>query len=480
MSNDYVSEQNIDDFLEIKEESSNIITENDIKLWSRCSYAYFQKKNLGLTRIPQSGTALEAMIFQQARKALMRIRSETGKLFYKDTRVGPQFKTLNELSAEESSKYLAFGSPESFGNAIFGRWMIIKDKFAGKEIAWNNKSQKFMAGKELKLACTNYYKFILENQKPLPGYINKDIAADVDGIKIRIKFPEIRYGMIIDDPTIWSFNAENQFDNVSRLEDSALVTLRILAFSQLATKYSGYARVWGITEADAEEMSKQSISPKVIYRHFNASKSSLTQTFRTEGDLDTLKMIVDKFVTNTEKKIFIPNHKYCQGCGFNVINDLGDIVCNKVKKGIRTHVPERYFKKSNISINQYDVSEMEMKIILSIGETQDLQPITLGEYLLTFSDNKYKNNITVNSKYSGNIRGIEIEEIAIKEADKYLQSLSNEYNNIITHRIEYERDFKYAGQKSILELLNRLKYFNSEKTYTPMIQKNNKEYNTKL
>jgi len=467
MSNDFVSEQNLDDFLEIREESSNIITESDIKLWSRCSYAYFQKRHLGLTRIPQSGTALEAMIFQQARKALMRIRSETGKLFYKDTRVGPQFKTLNELYPDESPKYLAFSSPESFGNAIFGRWMIIKDKFAGKEISWNHKSQRFMAGNELKKSCTNYYNFILEHGKPLPGYINKDIAVDVNGTKIRIKFPEIRKGMIIDDPTIWSFNAENQFDNVSQLENSTLVTLRILAFSQLASTYPGYARVWGLSERDVEELSKQAISPKITYRHFNASKAILNDTYRTESDLDTLNRVVDRFMEDNEKKIFTPNHKYCQGCGYNVINELGDIVCSKVKKGIRTHVPDRYFKKSNISIDFDNTIENETKIIISIGNKENIHPVTLGEYVLNIQKSPSQDSITVNSRYSGYIRGIDIEEMTIKEMDKYFQKLSNDNHKEITHRINFDKDFKYAGQKSIMELINKLGYIRLEKIYTP-------------
>jgi hypothetical protein len=478
MNNDFVSEQNLDDFLEIREESSNIITENDIKLWSRCSYAYFQKKHLGLTRIPQSGTALEAMIFQQARKALMRIRSETGRLFYKDTRVGLQFKTLNELTAEELPKYLAFSSPESFGNAIFGRWMIIKDKFAGKEVTWNYKSQKFTAGKELQTACTNYYKFILEHETPLPGYINKDNAVSVNGLKIRIKFPEIRLGMIVDDPTIWSFNAENQFDNVSRLEDSALVTLRVLAFAQLASTYPGYARVWGVSEKDAEEMSKNIISPNIRYRHLNASKSLVSETFRTKEDLDVLNRIVDKFAEDTEKGIFIPNHKYCQGCGYNVLNARGDIVCNKVKKGIRTHVPERYFKKSNISIRTDKVNDTETNIILSIGPAENKQPVILSEYKLDFSSQE---NI-VTSRYNSNIRGIGFEDRIINEMDKYLQKLSDEKNTDITHGIDFNRDFKYAGQKNLLELLDRLGYKNMDtayiKTYNPTDNINKKNKNS--
>jgi hypothetical protein len=466
MSNDFVSEQNIDDILEMKEESSNIITENDIKLWSRCSYAYFYKRHMGLTKIPQSGIALESMIFQQARKALMRIRSETGRLFYKDTRVGPQFKTLNELTAEESPAYLAFGSPESFGNAIFGRWMIVKDKFANRELVWNSKSQKFFIGRELRAACTNYYNFILEHGKPLPGYINKDTAVNVNGIRVRIKFPEIRYGMIIDDPTIWSFNAENQFDNISQLENSTLVTLRVLAFSQLASTYPGYARAWGVPEKDVEEMSKQVVSPKIRYRHFNASRANLTETFRTEKNLDVLNRIIDKFVNDTEKKIFIPNHKYCQGCGYNVINEQGEIVCNKVKKGIRTHVPDRYFKKGNISVHMDSVNETETKIVLSIGAAENRLPMILGEYALDIAS---PDNTAVNSRYSGNIRGMGIEEMAIKEMDKYLQKLSSGNKRSIIHRIDFDRDFKYAGQKSILELIDKLGYIRLEKTYMPKI-----------
>jgi hypothetical protein len=465
MSNDYVSEQNLDDFLEIDEEPGNIITENDIKLWSRCSYAYFYKKHMGLTKIPQSGVALESMIFQQARKALMHIRSETGRLFYKDTRVGPQLKTLNELTREELPEYLAFSSPEAFGNAIFGRWMIMNDKFANRDISWNFSEQKYSTGKELRNACTNYYNFILEHGTPLPGYTNKDSAVDVNGLKIRIKFPEIRRGMIIDDPTIWSFNAENQFDEISRLEDSSLVTLRILAFSQLATQYPGYARIWSISENDAEEMSMHVISDKIRYRHFNASKAYLTETSRNEKSLERLNMIVDRFVNDTEKGIFNPNHKYCQGCGYNVVNENGNIVCDKVKKGIRTYVPERYFRKKNISVDIDDSSSIETKIILSIGAVEERHPIILGEYAFNILPQE---NI-INSRYSGNIRGIGIEEMAIKELDAYLQKLSNEKNANITHRIEFNRDFKYAGQKSISELINRLGYIDMEKIYTPKI-----------
>jgi hypothetical protein len=425
---------------------------------------------MGLTKIPQSGVALEAMIFQQARKALMNIRSGTGRLFYKDTRVGPHLKTLNELTKEELPEYLAFSSPESFGNAIFGRWMIMDDEFAGRKIAWNYESQKFHIGKELRAACTNYYNFVLKHGTPLPGYINKDTAVDVNGLKIRMKFPEIRPGTIIDDPTIWSFNAENQFDEISRLEDSALVTLRILAFSQLVTQYPGYSRILGVSEKDVEEMSNHAISDKVRYRHFNSSKADLTETFRTEKDLDMLNVIVDRFVNDTEKDVFNPNHRYCQGCGYNVVNELGEIVCNKARKGIRTHVPERYFKKKNISIDTIDMGDDETKIVLSIGAAEKRRSIILGEYTLEFLPQE---NI-VTSRYNNDIRGIGFEEMAIKEMDKYLQKLSDKKNTSITHGIDFDRDFKYAGQKSISELISKLGYVNMEKTYikthTPKIK----------
>ncbi|MGV8141656.1 MAG: hypothetical protein ACP5NW_04415 [Candidatus Woesearchaeota archaeon] len=463
MANDFVSEQNIDDFLEIKEESSPIITENDIKLWSRCSYAYFLKRHKGLSKIPQTGTALESMIFQQARKALMRIRSETGRLFYKDTRVGPQSKTLNELTKDELPNYLAFSSPESFGNAIFGRWMIMDDRFANRDIVWNFNGQKYSIGKELKTACTNYYKFILGHGTPLPGYINKDTAVNLNGTKIRITFPEIRKGMIIDDPTIWSFNAEHQFDLVPNLEDSALVTLRIMAFTQLVSEYPGYARVWGMSDKEAEEISNNIISPKIKYRHFNASKSLLNETSRTEKDLSVLNMIVDKFLEDTAKNKFVPNHKHCQGCGYNVIDARGEIVCDKARKGLRTHVPERYFKKKNLSIDTINVSDTETEIVIQIGEAEGRHPILLGKYSINIPPQEN----AVRSIYLGNIRGIGIEEIAIKEADKYLQKLSNEKNTSITHKIEFNRDFKYAGQKNIAELINRLGYIDTEKTYAP-------------
>ena len=453
-----------------------IIPENHLKLYSRCPYAFFLQEYLGLTKIPWMSWALEVLMFKSARKKLFDIRdSTTGKLFHQDLRVGIQARSLKELKIDELAEYLAFKTAESFGGSVFGNWMRIEDEVRGKNVNWNHASQKFNIGKELQRAAANYFRFIMQYGPPDREYINHDEIVDFEGTLIKTTFPELCEPMMIRDPTLWSFNADHWHEDkdASRgkirradIGQSALVTLRIFAYCQLAfsERYTSYAPVWGVPKKVVQEAreKKKKIDERVTYQHFNATKDIVQETHRSDSDLDLLRRFIERFNVAREKKDFPPNKDQCPSCGFNTLDASCNLVCRNANSHAMPGVPVYFLKKRNYSV---EVEESENQLVLRGIMTDGSASHVVATYILSLA--KKENATYVYSRYGTQISGFGLEHKLLKKADELLQKIADTKNERVIHVVDFHRNFDYRGQKNIREVLNKLGYVDEQKFYTP-------------
>lgn len=454
-----------EDLFSEEKENLQIISESDLKSFFRCPYAHYLQKHVGMSKIPKTAFAAEALFFSQARKSLYNLYdSAVGRVFPYQTRAGPQLKPAEMMSAEELQQYLAYSSADSFGSALFGKWMALakNSRYAGSELAWNFNGQPHCMGKELQKAGENYYGFVLSNGAPLAGFVNKEIAFQFEGSVFKIKFPELRKGMFLDDPTLWKFSAEAREDNGTNLDKSALVTLRILGYCTLASEFPLYRRKWEIPEEIAEQWAgKPFLDERIKYRHFNASEGNVSVSTRTNSDLDNLRQLIETYLKHTSREQFIPNHKQCNACSYNTVGMDGKVICWERKSGIKPSLPNYYFPKRNFRIN----SEHEDNSLIISGRIAKNPEVTklVAKYQILFQD--LEGVIQATSQYFSEARGFGFEEQLLKEADQQLQALAKSKGRAIVHEIDFRRDFQFAGQRSIAKLLQELGYEENKKIY---------------
>ncbi|MBU2560746.1 MAG: hypothetical protein KKD17_00460 [Nanoarchaeota archaeon] len=455
-----------------KEEIEGVITESDLRTFVRCPYAYFLKRHMAMTRTPISAFAAMALMFQQARKSLFNLKDpKTGRLFPYQHRAGTEWKLPEEMTAEELREYLAITDPKKFGNALKGKWGYFtgNNRYAGRDIAWSYEKQRFAAALHLAKAARHYHDFVIANGAPVLGFINDMETFEFEGTLFNVRFPEIRKGMTIDDPTLWGFNTADDFEKPQGINDSSLVTLRILAYCTLAHDIPLYQMKWGVPDELAEKWDSKTLhlGPEVRYRHLNAIANETTETRRSEENLDRFRRAVAHFQEELSHERFYPNHKSCGSCQHNVIDLLGDGVCRKRKKGVAAPVPAHFLDESGRSATAHISRD---RIRLKGGVAKGLakeggQRHDLAEYEVTFREED--GILYARGDYDCSARGIGLEEMMIKRMDEELQKVSNETRLPVEHDIGFEQNFRFAGQKRIAELLNEIGYRDGKKNYSP-------------
>lgn len=452
-----------------KDDIDGVITESDLKSFFRCPYSYFLKKKVGMSKIPRSAFSTLALMFQQARKGLYNLRDpDTGRIFPFQHRDIQTCNLAEEMDSETLQKSLAISTPKKFGNALKGKWQyfISNGKYAGTEIAWAYDNQPGVASNHIAKAARNYYNFVLEHGAPVLGFINTTETFEFEGNRFNIKIPEIRRGMHIDDPTMWGFNTDEMFDKVkSDIRTSSLVTLRVLGFCTLAHDIELYRMKWGVPDQLAERWDgKEShLSPEAVYRHFNALKAELSTARREEEDLDTLRRAVEHFQEEVEKERFRPVHSSCASCQYNVLDPEGDVVCRKAKKGVKPAVPLQYFKKELYEI-QHQETEEGFKLT---GKVRKHADVAKEVNSMEFSTGLDGNMLIAESRYTSRAHGLGLEDLMLKEADHKLQELADALGRTVVHRVNFYRDFDFAGKKGVKHTLYLLRYEDLQKEYMP-------------
>jgi len=454
--------------LETSTTDPTVITESNLKSLFRCPYSYFLKNHTGMNKIPRSAFAAQSLFFEHAKKRLLKIRdSKIGRIFPDQDRAGPELKNLTEMTSAELKSYLVNTSPSAFGNSLKGTWLRItkNNTYAGNEMSWHFKTQPQVGASQLQQAGKSYYQFILEHGAPIPGCTNYETIIKWEGHKLKIKLPEIRTGMFIDQPTIWGFNNDITYSSSkNKLDTSSLVTLRILAYCQLASQYDLLRRKWGINQESVEQWQHTSLDETVTFRHLNCHKNELSETHRRPEDLDLLRRNLDHFLERITTEQFPPNHQYCSSCPYNALNLDGKTICPKIKKGCKPAVPMYYLVKENFEIH----TQIEPKKILLTGQIRKdefiTKPVCSLELIIgpDFIDTN-----AVFSHYQSDAYGLGFEEIMLIKANQQLQELAKQKKTTLIHHLNFDRDFKYSGQKRIAGFLLVLGYQNNEKEYKP-------------
>ena len=458
----------------LEEDVPGAITESDLIKFSRCPYSYHLAKNVGLNKLGRSAFAAQVMFFENARKKLFKLRDRRIGLAPFPIRAGPNSNSQEEMSCDELQKYMGCSSAESFGSSLFGSWLAIsgKNHYAGTPLIWSFVQQPHTGARELQAAGTNYYNFVLEYGAPIRGFVGKKKSFDLDGNTISIKLPEIRKGMFIDDPNIWGLKRDFVHKGVkATFDNNALVTLKILAYTSLLKSSNLYHWKFGVDHETVQGWRDKDtlVSGEVIYRHLNGTKGDLIVTSRTESNVDIVRSSINYFLEEIAKERFPENHTHCNSCPYNALDVDGAVACRKRKKGAKPLVPAHYLKRRNFSI---EVDERGNKITLS-GKVRKNEGIEkcIAKYELRLV-NKPK-EIQVNSSYGSEVRGLGFEQRMIREADRKLQELADRERKVVVHQINFEDNFKYAGQRRIEELLGNLRYFgvdmlgNYRKEYQP-------------
>lgn len=408
------------------------ISESDIRTYLRCPYSYYLKKS-GLTHLPRSVPAAEAIFFSQQRRYLFNLRDrEVKRMFSFQHRSGPRLKTAEMMDEEELQKYLAYTSPEKFGGSLFGDWCrIVKEGiYVGEELVLNYKGQDFWAGKNLRLAGENYYRFVLQQGAPILGFIDREVTFPFQDLILKAKLPELRPG-IIDEPGLWGHGADSNEDKNIELPKSISITLRLLAYCILAQEQF-YQRKWK-TPTDLDLL-----DPRIIYRHTNLISGKSTTTSRSETNLAELVKVIDRYNDGVSRERFSPNHKHCPTCMYNVVGLDGKVACKELRSGLNPAVPKYYFAKSRFFVESrkegeriYLLGEVEKGVIKKRGAP--LEPsernrkwVSEGVLLMVDKGDHYE----VNSSYRCLVHGFE--EEMIKEMEHQLETLPK----VVVHKID--------------------------------------------
>jgi hypothetical protein len=433
------------------------ISEADLRAYLRCPYSYYLKKS-GLTHIPRSIAAAEAIFFSQQRRYLFNLRDpDVKRLFPFQHRAGPRLKTAEMMGAEELPLFLAYSSPEKFGGALFGDWCRIakEGSYANEELALNYKGQDFWAGKNLRTAGENYYNFVLQQGAPILGFIDREVTFPFKDLILRVKFPELRPG-IIDEPGLWGHGAESPDEKTLDLAKSISITLKLLAYCTLAQEQF-YQRKWK-TPSDIT-----TLDPRILYRHTNLISGNSTITSRSESDLADLLKVLERFNDGVSRERYSPNHRHCQACMYNVIGLDGKVVCKERRPGITPAAPKYYFVKSRFFVESrrdgniiYLSGEVEKGVVEKRGEALPLEERNrkwVAESMLPLVDKG--SHYEVSSSYRCIMPGFE--EGVIKEMERQLEGLPK----VVVHTID-----PYLA-KNASDLLQKLGYVNGVKRFEP-------------
>jgi hypothetical protein len=454
-------------------------------------------------------------MFQQARKSLYNMRDpDIGRLFPIQSRAGPECKLPEEMSPEELRLYLSNVSGEAFGGSIKGKWLYLTKggTFAGGPLAFAFASQQGVAGVQLQEAGMNYYNFVIEHGAPILGFINTNETFELEGNEdqeeqnleahvtfsfegrmINIRIPELRRGMRLDDPTVWGFNADHP-DEGSDVSDSTLVTMRILGLCRTVNEIPHYRMKLRIPArlADQWDGKRSYLGPEITYRHINCSSGAVTETTRSDKDIDMLKRGLERFIDNVDREDFTPRQASCDSCQYNTIDASGKIFCDEAKKGRKPSAPAFYFRKRSYEIaadetpgngNGRNGNGTEENGTNGNGNGKLLAEIRLVGYVMknrnaskqvnemAISLRKDDGLITAESAYSSQAYGLGLEDRMLEELDDRLQEIADDTGLQVVHSVEFTRDFKFAGQKKVLETLAELGYRGFKKTYIPANKK---------
>ncbi len=431
----------------------SVITDSDLTKYGACPYSYFLSKHRGLTKIPRSAFAAQSLFFDNAKKALFNLRDPLlGRITEYQHRAGPDLKMAEEMNEDELRKYLANSSAEAFGNSLFNEWMrhAYDQEYAGSPLMWGFPEQPQTSAQQLKKAGIRYYNFILKNGAPIFGFINKDVTFKFQDYRLRVKLPEVRNGMIIDDTNLWSFDG-----------DANLVTMRKLAFQNSAAEFPYYRMKWRIPDEIADSFSEDYLDDRIQYRHLNLDKNQLD--ILEVANLDGFKRSLHRYSEGVKLEKYEPNLKSCASCAYNILDLNGRPVCELRKKGEKTFVPYSYLDKNSFRI---DKKVEDGKISLTgIIEKEGRLVRKVSQYTLLLNENK--GFIEVKSNYGCYARGIGFEEKNLIYMDSILKKLAEKSNKKVIHTIDFEKDFDFAGKQNIRKKLYHLGYHRFSKTYYP-------------
>lgn len=319
------------------------IKDSELKMYSRCPYSLHLKR-LGLKQ-PPSGIMALSSYFNRQRTSLFDISdSKIGEIFPNQHHAGPKLLTPEEMTPEELRLFLKFQSPECFGDYLKVGWLNRNPEFHGQETLWLYESERYYLSKSILLAGKNYYEMILDNKNGVPifGYMDKDLNLDHNGHRITVSISEIHSGARIFDIGLWRFNQQIPGDDIKGLNESSLVTLKLLLMTELL-KQEFFRLKFKIDEKTAETSCK--INPNLVYYHFNCTKDKLTSTRRTDADISKLDRGLDAFLERAQKNIFPFNLRNCNLCPYNSYDSQMERLCRKCNPQTRPLIPARYFKK---------------------------------------------------------------------------------------------------------------------------------------
>ena len=450
---------------EVEEGDIKLVTESELRRFFRSPYSYFLGRHKGLTKIPLSGSAALVIHFRNARKGLFNLKDEGGRIMPYQTRAGKDWKMAEDMGAVELAKHLANKSGDAFGGAMWGRWLRVVDRnsFAGRELIWSYDSQPGHRGSQLKTAGQTYYDFVMQNGAPVLGGIDLTTSFQFDGLAFKVKFPELRKGTLtVDDPGLWGFNSYFSEKGIGDINTSSLVTLRLLAYASLAHQFWLFREKLQIPEEMSEGWggNPNHLDERLVYRHLNCSTGEISETRRTDRQLGFFRKHLDTFLEAEEKQRYPVSRKHCGSCPWNAVDLAGKSVCD-LPQTTKPSTPMYYFDPTNYHIEVVN-EEGSISLRGSIRHGDMVKEVNRMEleHVLHGGD------LVVYSSYESHARGFGFENRMIEEMDRQLSRLSRVMRRNVVHRLHFDRDFKFAGQRSIEELLGVLDYVENQKVYT--------------
>lgn len=459
---DYVD--NEEDKEDIILRDNDIISEADLKLFFKCRYSYFLKKFWGFNKLPKSGAMLQAIFFRNAKRGLFNVRTKDHRIFKVQRRAGPNSMHIEQMTTDELIETFPYKSAESFGKAMMARWnsfISLMEKEKGEPIVWAFSGEKGVLGFKLMKACTNYYNFVLEEGVPKTGFMDSQRTFSYEGLTYRITLPEIRFYRI-DDVNLHEFKED--------VEKGIKITLRMLGFSQLVKNSAMLRYMWGIKEETVERMIKDGniLLPDLHYRHFNLVDGSNLVTKRNDSEvITTFKKAIEIFLTKVSRQEFPINLQACPTCPYNSLDINYGNVCNRKKPGIKSAgTREMYLKRSlEVVVEPEKDNIIPIRAYLKKHLQRQNMDIKKEVAVLNLYLNRGADRIDVASIYNSNAYGFEYELKVLDNADKELNEVAKREKKPVNNTIDFQRYFKFVGQRKIERKLLELGYARKDERY---------------
>lgn len=247
-----------------------------------------------------------------------------------------------QRSLFKRDRSIRFVNPDKFARFAANIWnhLYVFNQYPmqGRQLAWRSFKDKKQASEHMYSAAYHYYEDLkdddyslrlIQDREPLILTHGRRFAFTHRGHTMRVTYDEIRKGMVVRK------NVLKTGIIMKELHEDERWTMRSLGMSIASQNYV-LRELFELTEEFAEsQVNEVQLSSYINLQVHELVTGRIIPTYRDNGSLDELMFAIDNMLRIAEGDEFIPNHKNCYMCGYNVLDKDDNIPCEVRNKKYR-------------------------------------------------------------------------------------------------------------------------------------------------